>query len=261
MRERYFPVPGLPREFYEQLDADRSRFKLLDAFTIPEKSGRGFFVNRGCTARFVTVEGPQIADVDVFNRHDPSERLWANQTLNREGAWLTKFNRLWSNMPRFRPLMTIIEDTVKSREGAGEFHHHHIVGAHCNPYFWLVATGRKGLPSCYGNLVDAIRPFGLGPEHVHDNLNLFQKTAKDVRGAHNTVESDARPSDFVEFYAEIDVLVAVSLCPQGSGRTLPTDPIQDTHPMRIEIHDTGVEPLEFSYETYVREVRGQALDG
>lgn len=253
---RYFVVPEFPRESYEKLRAARSRFRLVDEFIIPKETGKGFTVRRGCTARFVTIEGAQIADVDIFNADDPSEHLWANQTLNREGFWLTRFSRLWSNMPRFRPLMTIIEDTVRAKPGEGESHHHHIFGGHCNPYYWLVATGQQGHSSCYDNLVSAIRPFGLGPEYVHDNLNLFQKTTKDVNGVLHTVESDAGVGDFVEFYAEIDVLMAISLCPRGSGKTLPSDPFQDTHPLRVEIYETGIEPVEFSYDRYVREKRG-----
>lgn len=252
---RHYIRPEFPRPFYERLRAARSEHRLVEEFVIPEVTGRAFVVKRGSTARFVTVEGPQIADVDVFNANDPAERLWANQTLNREGFWLTRFSRLWSNMPRFRPLMTIIEDTVRVPPGE-ESYHHHIFGGHCNPFYWLLATGRPGHPSCYGNLVSAIEPFGLGPEQVHDNLNLFQKTTRDSRGMLDTVQSDAVAGDFVEFYAEMDVLVAVSLCPRGSGRTAPTDPVQDTHPLRIEIYETGTEPLEFTYERYVKQPPG-----
>lgn len=255
--ERYFPVPTLPRDFYEQVRAKRSQFRLVEEFIIPKETGKGFVVKRGHTVRFVIIEGPQIVDMDVFNAHDPSEHLWANQTLNREAAWLTTFHRLWGNMPRFRPLMTIIEDTVRTRTGSpwygdGDYRHHHIVGAHCTQYFWLVSTGKPGHSNCYENLVSAIRPFGLGPEHVHDNLNLFQKAKKDVNGAMSGGPSDAVVGDYVEFYAEIDVLVAASLCPQGSAKTLPTDPFQDVHPMKIEIYETDVEPLEFSYDQYIK---------
>jgi uncharacterized protein YcgI (DUF1989 family) len=252
--ERYVLTVELEPEFYERLRAKRSRFGLVDEFIIPENTGKGFVVKRGQVARFLIIEGPQIADIDFFNANDYSEHLWANQTMNREGNWLTTFSRLWSNMPHFRPLVTIIEDTLRTRPGDGRFFHHHISGAHCNPYSWLLATGRWDHPNCYDNLASAIGPFGLGPESVHDNLNLFQKTAKHIDGANITEGSDAVVGDFVEFYAEMDILVAVSLCPQGSAKTLPHDPFQDTHPIGIEIYETGVEPMEFSYEGYAGEL-------
>ena len=132
--KRYFVLPDFPREWYERLRAERSRFRLREQFTIPKETGKGVVVQRGHTVRFVIIEGPQIADVNVFNAQDPAEHLRAMETLNREGFWLTRFSRLWSNMPRFRPLMTIIEDTVRTKPGQGEPHHHHIFGGHCNPY-------------------------------------------------------------------------------------------------------------------------------
>jgi uncharacterized protein len=196
----------------------------------------------------VCIEGPQIADVDVFNADDPREHLWANQTLNREGAHLTTFSRLWSNMPRFRPLMTIIEDTVETIPTNPGARHHIILGAHCNPYYWLIATGQADHSNCYANLVSAIVAFGLGPEYVHDNLNLFQKTRIDPHtGMYVTEASDAKIGDYVEFYAEIDVLVAVSACPCGSGRYAAETRLSDTKRLFVEIYDTGIEPIPFKY--------------
>jgi uncharacterized protein YcgI (DUF1989 family) len=107
-------------------------------------------------------------------------------------------------------------------------------------------TGRRDLPSCYTNLCDAIQPFGLGPEAVHDNLNLFQKTRL-VDGMLMTVRGDARVGDHVDFFAEIDLLFAASLCPRGSGATEPDDPVQERFPVTVEIFDTGFVPLPFAY--------------
>lgn len=215
---------------------------------IPKESGRAFPVREGHSARIICAEGPQIADVDVFNAGDPREHLWANQTLNREGAHLTTFSRLWSNMPRFRPLMTIIEDTVQTVPTNPGARHHIILGAHCNPYYWLITTGRPDRPSCYSNLVGAIASFGLGSEYVHDNLNLFQKTRIDPETSRYVTEgSDARAGDYVEFYAEMNVLMAISACPVGSGRFARETGTSDTMPLLVEIYETSVEPLRFDY--------------
>ncbi len=246
--ERRFPTPSLDRRFYEELRAQRHRFRLVQRVEIPKESGRGFQVPRGHSVRIVCAEGPQIADIDFFNADDPQERLWANQTLNREGAHLTTFSRLWSNMPRFRPLMTIIEDTVQTVPTNPGARHHIILGAHCNPYYWLVATGQPNHSSCYTNLVAAIAPFGLGPEHVHDNLNLFQKTRIDPGTSRYVTEaSDAKPGDFVEFYAEMSILMAVSACPVGSGNFAAERGTSDTKPLAAEIYETGIPPLPFAY--------------
>jgi uncharacterized protein YcgI (DUF1989 family) len=245
---RKFPTPAATLEFYGRVQAAKNDYVRIADFEIPSPTGKAFRVNRGQIARFLISSGPQIVDLDVFNAESPRERLWANQTLNREGFWLSTFSRLWSNMPSFRPLATIIEDTVATDQSAGPARHHHIFGGHCNPFFWQVATGRSGLPNCYENLCQAVSEFGLPPESVHDNLNLFQKTLLASDGMMRTVRSDARKGDFVDFYAEINLILAASLCPRGSGGTEASDPIQERHPIHVQIFDTGIAPLEFSHD-------------
>jgi uncharacterized protein YcgI (DUF1989 family) len=245
---RRFPTPVLDRAFYDTIRARRPTFRLADELVIPKESGKGFIVRAGQAVQLVCVEGAQVADVDVFNLSDPKEHLWANQTLNREGAHLTTFSRLWSNMPHFRPLMTIIEDTVETVPTTPGARHHIILGAHCNPFYWLIARGDMNHSNCYMNLVSAIAPYGLGPEYVHDNLNVFQKTRIDVQTSRYVSEaSDAKPGDYVEFFAEMDVLVAVSACPGGSLRYPAETGRSDTKPLLVKIFETGVEPRPFSY--------------
>jgi uncharacterized protein YcgI (DUF1989 family) len=245
---RKFPVPPATLAHHASIRAAAAHYRLVDRFEIATPTGRGFRVARGHIARFLVSHGPQIVDLDVFNAADPSERLWANQTLNREGFWLSTDARLWSNMPHFRPLAAIVDDTVVTDQSGGPARHHHIFGGHCNPHYWYIVAGRYGLPNCYDNLCAAIHPFGLGPAAVHDNLNLFQKSRLLPDGTMKTARSDARVGDHVDFFAEMDLLLAASLCPRGSGATEPEDPVQERFPVTVEIFDTGFEPLPFAYQ-------------
>ena len=245
---RRAPAPALALAFYERVRGSKGSYVLVEELETPSPTGRAFKIKAGQVARFLISHGPQIVDLDVFNADDPRERLWANQTLNREGFWLSVFSRLWSNMPLFRPLATITEDTVKTNQSEGPARHHHIFGAHCNRHFWYVATGKRNLPNCYDNLSMSIAAFGLSPEYVHDNLNLFQKTLRLTNGTSMTVRSDARVGDYVDFYAEMDLLMAASLCPRGSGKTEPTNPIQERYPVTVQVFDTGISPQPFTYE-------------
>jgi len=129
---------------------------------------------------------------------------------------LSTYSRLWSNMPMFRPLMTIIEDTVETKLTFPTSGHHYCFGSHCNPSFWYWALRDKDHPyvtkyNCWCNRQRAIKPFGLGYEDLHDNINLFQKTHFEPGGVHPVEPSDVKKGDYVEFYAEMDVLMAVSL--------------------------------------------------
>jgi uncharacterized protein YcgI (DUF1989 family) len=47
-------------------------------------------------------------------------------------------------------------------------------------------------------------------------LNVFQVTGLDADGKYFMEASPAKPGDFIEFFAEIDLLCALSTCPGGS---------------------------------------------
>ena len=252
MTESSHPMPPFPRAFYDDVRASRSSFREVTRYVIPlTERGRAFVVKRGQSVRIICVEGPQVADLCLWNANNHDEYFWNEVTLGREGLFLTTFSRLWSNMPRLRPMMTIIEDTVRTKPtfpGAG---HHYCFGGHCNPHYWYWALKDKTHPnvttfSCYHNLLRAVAPFGLGPLSLHDNINLFQKTHFELDTGRRPVEpSDAVVGDYVEFYAEIDVLMAVSICPGGSFGPNWSSGESEIKPIGIEIYNTGIEPLEF----------------
>ena len=62
--------------------------------------------------RIISVEGPQVADMNCWNAQDPSERFYTSKTRQLHATHLGVGDRLWSNMPFLRPLATIVEDTI-----------------------------------------------------------------------------------------------------------------------------------------------------
>ncbi|RWI88936.1 urea carboxylase-associated family protein [Mesorhizobium sp.] len=247
-------MPPFPKDFFESVREARPNFTKVDEFRIsPEEGGKAFEVKKGQSFRLVCVEGPQIADMCIWNAHDYKERFWNDYTINREGIFVSTFTRLWSNMPKFRPMMTIIEDTVFKKnkpvhEGA---RHHYIFGAHCNPHVWYWATGDKDHPfvttkNCWCNLTRAVKPFGMTAENLHDNLNLFMKCYIDpVTSLHPWEPTDVAKGDYLEFFAEMDVLIAVSVCPSGAGTVHWDEEQHEIRPLGIEIYDTGMMPPEY----------------
>jgi uncharacterized protein len=246
------PMPPFPREFFEEVREARPTFKRVEDFVISvEEKGKAFVVKKGQTFRLICVEGPQIADVCLWNANDYKERFWAHMTLNREGIWVTTFMRLWSNMPKFRPMMTVIEDTVVNQPIHPGARHHYVIGAHCNPHIWYWVTKDKNHPhvttfNCYCNLIRAIKPFGLGAQDLHGNLNLFMKCYIDpVTGLHPWEVTDVKAGDYLEFYAEMDTLVAVSICPSSSGTYHFYEKQEPPRPLGVEIYDTGMMVPEY----------------
>lgn len=242
-------VYPFPREHYETLAANRERFRIVSEHLL-EASGHGFRVEAGQAFRFTLATGPQVLDVCMMSADDPHEHLFPGTQMAIEGGRISRFTRLWGTPPRSRPLATCIADSVRgvpSPRGTGEHFPH---GAHCNPHLWQLYTGKHSRP-CYDNLRYGLAMLGLNQRYIHDNLNLFMKGGYDpVTGVSIAEESDSRKGDYLEFYAETALYVAISLCPAEAGsddlRESWSEDSKDAiavNPVRVTILDTGLAPL------------------
>lgn len=236
----------LDREFYERVHAAQSGYKLIAQSTVEPNSGKGFVVREGQTFRVTCVEGPQTADVGVWNLENPRDRLNAVRTSVLEGWFTEPFRRLWSEVPYFRPLATCVEDTVVTSDRDLGWRHHFVSG-HCTPEMWEMKTGRAGLDACHLNLLEGAEPYGLSEDDLGDCINVHQKARIDVEtGMMYFAPVESKPDDYVEFYAELDLLISVSACPNGDGAMLTQIPEKITlHPLGVEIYETGIKPKAF----------------
>ncbi len=236
------PRYAIDRAFYEKVRASKSSHKLIDRFVIPPRSGRGFLVPRGHTFRVIEEEGPQVADVVFWNADDSAEFLSMSRTWLLEGIFVEVFTRLWSDVPWLRPMAVCIEETVDTRHKDGNFRHHFVM-THCCPEVMEARTGKAGLNACHLNLLQAIEPFSLGERDIHDNINVHQKTRFDpVTLKPYSAPTASEKGDYIEFYANINLLAAVSVCPNGDNTAHQADVVK---PIGIEIYDTGTEPPGF----------------
>ena len=203
------------RAFYGRLAPDAGKRTLVDRFVIPRRSGRAWPVQAGQIFRIVALEGPQVADLNVWNLANPRERFWASRSRQLHQAHVSTFDRLWSCLPYLRPMLTIVADTIqygRDEDGAGC---HDLLGTRCDPYVHKLLNGEEWDVCCHSNLVRAVRPYRLTELDVHDVLNVFQVTGLTTTGQYFTKPSPARAGDFIEFFAEFDVLAALSNCPHG----------------------------------------------
>src|SRR5919202_1572183 len=204
------------REFYGRLSRETARRTPVERFVVPIRSGRAWPVLAGQLCRIVVIEGPQVADFNAWNLHNPRERFWASRTKQLQRAHVTTFDRLWSTLPYLRPMLTITNDTVEYGVDADGGRCHDLLGTRCDPYVNKMLTGEDFDYHCHSNLVRAVLPYGLTEFDVHDVLNVFQVTGllkDDERYFMKT--SPARVGDYFELFCEVDLLMAVSNCPGG----------------------------------------------
>ncbi|MFE3169993.1 urea carboxylase-associated family protein [Amycolatopsis sp. NPDC059090] len=242
----YRPTAGsaleVDRAFYQQLAATHNQHKLVDSFEIPIRSGRAWKVPQGHLCRLVTIDGPQVADLNVWNAHDPRERMWAARTRQLQRAHVSTFDRLWSTLPFLRPLVTVTHDTLSGYGVDGDGGRvHDLLGTRCDPYVNRMLTGENFDFHCHSNLVRAVLPYGLTEFDVHDVLNVFQCTGLTDEDRYFMKACPARPGDFFEFFAELDLLCALSTCP-GGDLSVPMwgpdarDPLDVCHPIGVEVY-------------------------
>jgi uncharacterized protein YcgI (DUF1989 family) len=232
------------KSFYRRIVEQKAARRLIESLTIPIRTGLAWKVRAGQVFRIVATEGPQVGDLNIWNQHNPRERFWASRTRQLQAAHVSTHDRLWSTLPYLRPLATIIEDTLAGY-GPDEYggRVHDLLGTRCDPYVNRLLTGNDFDFCCHSNLTRAVAPYGATEFDVHDVLNVFQCTSLNSQDKYFMRDSPARKGDYLEFFAEIDLLCALSTCP-GGDLSVPLwgpnarDPIDVCRPLGVEIHST-----------------------
>ena len=150
---------------------------------------------------------------------------------------------MWSAFPHLRPLATIIKDTL-DWYGIDEFGGsvHDVIGTRCDPYTHaLLSEGDLYHHCCHSNLTRALAdhldvPLKEAEAHVHDVLNVFMCTGftRDT-GQYFMKASPVRPGDYLEFFAETDLLGALSACPGGDCSAQHSSDVAECFPLLVEV--------------------------
>jgi uncharacterized protein YcgI (DUF1989 family) len=227
---------------YIDLAAQREAYQLVSSELIPPCSGKGFSVDKGQVFRIVQAEGPQIGDVWFQNRDDSNEHFMGHTTFLHEGAYPKQYSQFWSCMPHVRPMATMLLEHSGDPELPENFHNHVVLGGHCTSNQWEMLSGIKDHNSCHANGIEAVKPFGLGEaEILHDNFMVFQPSFIRPDGSGDSVSSQSQPGDYVEFVADMDLIVAVSACPVGDYAVPISEPDKiTTRPLGFEIYNTNI---------------------
>ncbi len=131
---------------------------------IPPRSGVGVELPRGHVLTVIDPEGSQVSDMVAISRTDIREVLSNGRTFDyEETTRLTEGARLWSN--RSNPMLTILEDTV----GVHDF----LLTPCSRDTFRHFYPSKPEHRGCFGNLVEALSPYGVEPDDVPTAFNIF----------------------------------------------------------------------------------------
>ena len=235
------------RTFYETV---RNDLTLVQELVVPPRDARVVEVAAGHLFRIVTAEGSQVGDLNLWSASDLRERFYSGKTRALHGTHVSTGDRLWSNLPWLRPMATITHDTL-DWYGIDEFGGgvHDVIGTRCDPYTNFLLTGSDYHNCCHSNLTRALaaaRKLSLveAEEHVHDVVNVFMCTGytRDTN-QYFMKASPSRAGDFIELFAEIDLLVGLSACPGGDCSAGHSSDDAKCHPLRVEIYRPKAEHL------------------
>lgn len=238
-----YPVETLPAPDMALYDQARQELGKLDEVLVPAREARCFTVPAGHFFRITSVEGPQVGDLNLHNASDLSERFYSGKTRALHGTHITRGERMWSSFPYLRPMATITHDTL-GWYGIDAFGGsvHDVIGTRCDPYTHaLLSDGGQYHHCCHSNLTRSLAEH-LGVPHaeveplVHDVLNVFMCTGftRDT-GQYFMKASPVRPGDFLEFFAEIDLLGNLSACPGGDCSSEHSSDTAPCHPLLVEV--------------------------
>jgi uncharacterized protein len=199
--------------------------------TIPPRFGWAGRVTAGHYVKLTDPRGRQCADVWAFNARDVSEhlsamhtRVWVNRLCPVPGESFHSNHR--------RPVLQLIADTCGV---------HDLLTAACDEHRYRLYGVDAGHRSCVGNLREVMEPyFGTSAFYVPQPFNVFANVRIGSDGSVVNGEAPSKAGDYIVMKAWIDLIIAISACPQEFN------PISGWYPTEVE-----VEILEASEEQAV----------
>lgn len=240
-----YPNGTLPEPDFATLAEFKASMKKSEEVIVPPRDARTFRVPKGHFFRIVSVDGAQVGDLNLWNADNLQERFFSGKTRALHRTHVTTGDRLWSNMPYLRSMALISEDTLDwygFDDDGGSVHD--VIGTRCDPFTNRLLSGQDYHHCCHSNLCRALSAeTGMSMQeadhYVHDVLNVFMCTGftKDTH-QYFMKASPVRPGDYIEMFAEIDLLGNLSTCPGGDCSTGHSSDEAACYPLKVEIYET-----------------------
>lgn len=173
---------------------------------VPARAPWLHHIAAGQTLRIVDLEGNQAVDFLLYAAGDDAERYSAQDTVAAQGnLFLRAGTVLRSN--EGRPMMTIAATSVE---------YHDTIGGACSCESNTLRYGfhTKAQHACVENFLEANLTEGRGKRDIVSNINFFMNVPVEQDGSLGIVDGISASGLTVDLYAEMDVIVVVSNCPQ-----------------------------------------------
>ena len=237
-----YPIDDLKETNLPILHSARNSLKNIDEIIIPPRDAKTFEVKKGQFFRIESIEGPQVGDLNIFQADNLEEKFYSGKTRALYGTHLSTGDRMLSSFPYLRSLATITWDTLDwygyDKDGGSV---HDVIGTRCDPYTSKLLSDENYHYCCHSNLTRALVnekgiKLGEAEKLVHDVLNVFMCTGftNDTK-QYFMKSSPVRPGDYLEFFAETDLLGVLSTCPGGDCGSEHSSDNAKCYPLKVSI--------------------------
>ena len=139
----------------------------------------------------------------AFMEADVREVISNGRTFDyEETIRLTTGNRLWSN--RSNPMLEIVEDSAGL---------HDFLLTPCSEatfrHFYADKPVHRG---CFGNLAEALAPYGVTEDAIPVAFNIFMNVPLDDAGKLKVLPPTAAAGDYIRLRALDDLIVGLTAC-------------------------------------------------
>ena len=237
-----YPINDIKENNLSILHNARKKLKNVMEIIIPPRDAKTFEVKRGQFFRIESIEGPQVGDLNLFKANNLDEKFYSGKTRALYGTHLSTGDKMLSSFPYLRSLATITWDTLDwygyDKDGGSV---HDVIGTRCDPYTSKLLSDTEYHYCCHSNLTRAlVNDKGIKLDEaeklVHDVLNVFMCTGftNDTK-QYFMKSSPVRPGDYLEFFAETDLLGVLSTCPGGDCGSEHSSDNAKCYPLKVSI--------------------------
>lgn len=171
---------------------------------IAPRTGTAFRLAKGQRLTVIDPEGEQVSDMVAFAQCDLREVISSGRSLDYASKlFLSTGDPLYSN--RSNVMLRIIEDEVGR---------HDFLLTPCSKDTFRIIYGDKDPHrGCFGNLAEALAPYGIEPDQIPVAFNIFMNVQIDGETGSLSVEAPkSRAGERIVFQAEMDLIIGLTAC-------------------------------------------------
>ncbi len=171
--------------------------------TIKSQQGIAFRLEQGQKLKVIDVEGRQVSDLFCADAQNLNDSLSAGRTIDyNETIYLRQGHKLFGHSGN--DLMEIVEDTCEQ---------HDILVTPCSrQMFQMMNPSQDYHPSCAENLIQNLKPFGIGEWQVTATFNIFMNVLVQQSGKIEIRPPTSKAGDYVVLQACRDLVLGLTAC-------------------------------------------------